>query len=103
MKAYEQMSKEELFEEKNRLLEEYKGYENAGLQLNMARGKPESAQLDLSMPMMDMINEEMGYRASDGTDCRNYGELDGIPEAKQFMAEIMECRPDQIIVFCPGE
>ncbi len=102
MKAYEQMSKEELFEEKKRLLEEYKGYENAGLQLNMARGKPESAQLDLSMPMMDMINEEMGYRASDGTDCRNYGELDGIPEAKQFMAEIMECRPDQIIVFGNG-
>ncbi len=102
MKAYEQMSKEELLEEQKRQLEVYKGFEEAGLKLNMARGKPESAQLDLSMPMMDMINEEQGYCAADGTDCRNYGELDGIPEAKQFMAQIMECRPDQVIAFGNG-
>lgn len=99
MKTYDQMTKEELLQEQEKLQKEYKGFEEAGLQLNMARGKPERAQLDLSMPMMDLLDSKSDCRAEDGTDCRNYGELDGIPEAKQLMAEIMECRPEQVIVF----
>lgn len=99
MKTYDQMTKEELLQEQEKLQKEYKGFEEAGLQLNMARGKPERAQLDLSMPMMDLLDSKSDCRAADGTDCRNYGELDGIPEAKQLMAEIMECRPEQVIVF----
>lgn len=99
MKTYDQMTKEELLQEQEKLQKEYKGFEEAGLQLNMARGKPERAQLDLSMPMMDLLDSKSECRAEDGTDCRNYGELDGIPEAKQLMAEIMECRPEQVIVF----
>lgn len=99
MKTYDQMTKEELLQEQEKLQKEYKGFEEAGLQLNMARGKPERAQLDLSMPMMDLLDSKSDCLAADGTDCRNYGELDGIPEAKQLMAEIMECRPEQVIVF----
>ena len=99
MKAYDQMTKEELLQEQEKLQKEYTGFEEAGLQLNMARGKPECTQLELSMPMMDLLNSKSDCLAADGTDCRNYGELDGIPEAKKLMAEIMECRPEQVIVF----
>lgn len=99
MKTYDQMTKEELLQEQEKLQKEYKGFEEAGLQLNMARGKPERAQLDLSMPMMDLLDSKSDCLAADGTDCRNYGELDGIPEAKKLMADVMECRPEQVIVF----
>ncbi len=99
MKTYAQMTKEELLQEQEKLQKEYKGFEEAGLQLNMARGKPERAQLDLSMPMLDLIDSKSDCLTEDGTDCRNYGELDGIPEAKALMAGIMECRPEQVIVF----
>ena len=99
MKTYKQMSREELLQEQQALQQEYKGYEEAGLQLNMARGKPESAQLDLSMPMMDIVDSKSDCTAEDGTDCRNYGEMDGLPEAKKLMAELMECKPEQVIVF----
>lgn len=99
MKTYDQMTKEELLQEQERLQKEYKGFEEAGLQLNMARGKPERAQLELSMPMLDLVDSKSDCLAEDGTDCRNYGELDGLPEARRLMAEIMECRPEQVIVF----
>ncbi len=99
MKRYDQLTREELLQEQEGLLQEYKGFEEAGLQLNMARGKPEHTQLELSMPMMDLLDSESDCLASDGTDCRNYGALDGIPEAKALMAGIMECKPEQVIVY----
>ncbi len=99
MKRYDQMTRDELLAEYTFLQQEYKGFEEAGLQLNMARGKPESKQLSLSMPMMDLLNSDSDCLALDGTDCRNYGALDGIPEAKELMAGIMECEPSQVIVY----
>ncbi len=99
MKRYDQLTREELLQEQEGLLQEYKGFEEAGLQLNMARGKPERTQLELSMPMMDLLDGKSDCLASDGTDCRNYGALDGIPEAKALMAGIMECKPEQVIVY----
>lgn len=77
------------------LTEQYEGYKQMGLALNMSRGKPSKAQLDLSMDMLD-IKE---VTAADGTDARNYGVLDGLPEAKQFMADFMSVPVDNIIVF----
>lgn len=77
------------------LTEQYEGYKQMGLALNMSRGKPSKAQLDLSMDMLD-IKE---VAAADGTDARNYGVLDGLPEAKQFMADFMSVPVDNIIVF----
>lgn len=77
------------------LTEQYEGYKQMGLALNMSRGKPSKAQLDLSMAMLD-IKE---ITAADGTDARNYGVLDGLPEAKQFMADFMSVPVESVIVF----
>lgn len=77
------------------LTEQYEGYKQMGLALNMSRGKPSKAQLELSMAMLD-IKETT---AADGTDARNYGVLDGLPEAKQFMADFMSVPVENVIVF----
>ena len=55
MPTYAEMGKEELNTLKTALTEEYETYKAQGLSLNMARGKPGSDQLDLSMPMLDIL------------------------------------------------
>ena len=65
---------------KETLLEEYAAFKAQGLNLNMSRGKPCTEQLDLSMPMLDMLNGKSEVAASTGDDCRNYGLPDGLPE-----------------------
>ncbi len=70
-----------------------------GLDLNMARGKPAPDQLDLSMPMLNVVNSKSDLFSEGGTDCRNYGVLDGLPEARSFMGEICGARPEQVIVY----
>ncbi len=76
----------------------YEEIKARGLALNMARGKPAAAQLDLSMPMLDILKCEAECFAEDGTDCRNYGVLDGIPEAKRLMAVLLDDEPENVIV-----
>ncbi|MCR5387725.1 MAG: aminotransferase class I/II-fold pyridoxal phosphate-dependent enzyme [Lachnospiraceae bacterium] len=98
MKPYLDMTKEELLAEKVKVEAEYKGFEEANLSLNMARGKPSPEQLDLSLEMLNIITPEDYLKAENGADCRNYGELDGIPEAKRLVAELMGCRPDMVCV-----
>lgn len=80
---------------KTDLQKQYEDYQKMGLSLNMSRGKPCKEQLDLSMPMLD-IKE---IKAADGTDARNYGVLDGLPEAKAFMADFMSAPVENVIVF----
>ena len=63
MKSFQEMTKEELTEEKKRLEKEYRKYQMRGLQLDMSRGKPSAEQLDLSMGIMDVLHSEIG-RAS---------------------------------------
>lgn len=99
MKAYASMSREELLAEQEKLQAEYKGYEEAGLQLNMARGKPEPAQLDLAKDMLSIVDAETVCKSESGDDCRNYGVMEGIIEARKLMAEIMEVKPEQVVVF----
>ncbi|MDD5833182.1 MAG: aminotransferase [Clostridiales bacterium] len=99
MKKYTEMSKDELREEFERLDKEYKKYSYNPLNLNMARGKPSPAQLDLSMEMMDVLSSKADLKCEDGTDCRNYGILTGIPEAKELFADVMEVNPDNMIIF----
>ena len=99
MKKYAEMTSEELKKEYETLLDTYKKYKYQSLSLNMARGKPSPAQLDLSMGMMDVLSSDSDLSCEDGSDCRNYGGLDGIPEAKELMADIMEVNPDNIIIF----
>ena len=67
--------------------------------LNMARGVPCKEQLDLSMPMMDVLNSEADMNCEDGIDCRSYGVLGGIPECKRLLGEIIEVPESNIIIF----
>ncbi len=69
------------------------------LKLNMARGKPGADQLDLSLPMLGMLASVEDCLAEDGTDCRNYGVLDGLPEAKRLLACMLDDEADNVIVF----
>lgn len=98
MTAYKDLTKEELLDLKNGLTKEFEEVKGKGLKLDMSRGKPSKAQLDLSMGMMDVLNSGTPLIGEDGTDCRNYGVLDGIKEAKQLMADMMEVSVDHVIV-----
>lgn len=99
MPTYADMTTEELTATRDALAHEYEGFKAKGLALNMARGKPSSAQLDLSMPMLTCVSTYEDCLAEDGTDCRNYGVLDGIPEAKRLMASMLDDDADHVIVF----
>ncbi len=98
MPAYAEMGTEELETLKHGLEREYAEIQAKGLSLNMARGKPGSDQLDLSMPLLTAVTTAEDCRAEDGTDCRNYGVLDGLPEAKRFMAAMLDDEPENVIV-----
>ena len=99
MKPYAEMTFEELSEEFANLKKQYKEYQNMDLNLNMSRGKPSLKQLDLSMGIMDVLNSNADMFCEDGTDCRNYGVLDGIEECKDLIGDMMENRPDNIIIY----
>ena len=99
MQPYQEMSKEELLKEKEVLEAEYKKFQHRGLQLDMSRGKPSQEQLDLSMGMMDVLSPYSDLACEDGTDCRNYGVLDGIAEAKVLIGDMIECNPENIIIY----
>lgn len=96
---YNDMSKEELLALKESLNKEYAEAKAKGLALDMSRGKPSVKQLDVSLGLLDTINSSSDLKALDGTDCRNYGVLDGIPEAKKLMADMMGTTPDHVIVY----
>lgn len=99
MKTYQEMTREELLQEKAELEAAYKKYQQRGLKLDMSRGKPSQEQLDLSMGMMDVLGSDSDLKCDDGTDCRNYGVLDGIQEAKVLLGDMIECHPDNIIIY----
>ncbi len=98
MKSYQEMTKDELLSLKETLEEEYKIEKDKGHDLNMARGKPGLSQLELAMPMLDVINSSSDMHTVLGNDTRNYGDLDGIGEARQLMADMMEVDKDNVIV-----
>ena len=98
-KKYAEMNKEELEKELVKLKAEYKKYQEMELSLNMARGKPCREQLDLSMGMMDTLSSDADLSCEDGTDCRNYGVLTGIREAKVLIGAMMENKPENIIIY----
>ena len=90
------MGKEELLEEKKKLEEIYAGYLARNLKLDMSRGKPCKEQLDLSIDMLTM--DPADYISETGLDSRNYGCLEGMPEARRLFAEIMGVRPEEVMV-----
>ncbi len=100
MKPYTEYSKEELLSCKAELEQAYKEAQAKGLKLDMSRGKPAAVQLDMGMGLMDALTKGSAMKSESGIDTRNYGGMDGIPEAKQLMAGIMGIQdPDQVIVF----
>ena len=98
MKAYKDMTREELLELKAQLEKEYKEEEAKGLKLNMARGKPGLSQLEIAMPMLDVVNSNSDMHTLLGTDTRNYGDLDGIGECRRLMAQMIGVEKDNVIV-----
>lgn len=99
MKSYKSMSQEELSTLYEELKKEYIDAKGKGLNLNMARGKPSKAQLDMSMDILDALSSKDNAITESGIDSRNYGDLTGIPEAKQLMADVMGTDPQNVIVF----
>lgn len=75
---------------------EYDAFQARKLALDMTRGKPCPAQLDLSLPLLDCLGRD--YKAADGTDCRNYGAVEGLPEARALFAELLEVEPSAVVV-----
>lgn len=94
MAEYSKMSREELLAEKEALENAYAKYKAMNLNLNMARGKPGPHQMDLAMELLKMAD----YTAADGSDARNYGNLEGLPEARNLFAGVMGVAPDEVFV-----
>ena len=99
MAAYNELSKEELLELKDQLEAQFTEVKAKNLKLDMSRGKPSAEQLNLSMEMMDVLTSHSKLTCEEGVDCRNYGVLDGIKEAKQLLADMMEVPKDNIVIF----
>lgn len=99
MTAYKDLSVEELQSLKKELEEQFAEIKAKNLKLDMSRGKPSKAQLDLSMGMMDVLSSEANLTCEEGVDCRNYGVLDGINEAKQLLSDMSEVPKENIVIF----
>ena len=97
MKPYAQLTAAEREQELSALCERYQNFQARGLSLNMARGKPGKAQLDLVSDMLTVLTDPAD--CMDGTvDVRNYGELTGIPSAKRLFADLLGTAPEEILV-----
>ncbi len=99
MKPYQELSREELLSLEEELQKAYDAFKNRNLKLDMSRGKPSKEQLDLSMGMMDVLSSGLNLVGEEGVDCRNYGVLDGIKEAKELLGAISEVSADKIIIY----
>lgn len=99
MKAYRDLSKDELRALQAGLQAQYDKLKEADIKLDMSRGKPGADQLDLSADMLDVLTSKSVFKGEDKVDLRNYGAFDGIKEAKELFAELMECPADHVMVF----
>lgn len=95
---YSQMSREQLLEQKNALMTEYEAKKALGLSLDLSRGKPGNKQLDLLTGMLDCISTNEDCRSENGVDYRNYGLLDGVPEAKKLFSDLLHIPEKNIFV-----
>lgn len=94
MANYFEMTRDELTAEKAALEEKYKKFQAMGLKLNMARGKPGPHQMDLAMGLLQMTD----YTTDAGTDARNYGDLEGLHEARELFGDVMGVKPEEVFV-----
>lgn len=93
--AYTELNPAELSTELSALEHAYEQACNTNLRLNLTRGKPSDAQLDLSDALDGILDED--YRAADGTDVRNYGGLRGLAETRELGAELLEAPASNIL------
>lgn len=99
MKPFKEMSREELLNEQSVLEAKFKEIKKMGLKLDMSRGKPAKDQLDLANGMMDVLNSHSDMKCEAGVDCRNYGIMDGIPEARRLLADMSEVPEKNILIY----
>lgn len=99
MKAYTEMTREELLQEHAILEAKFQEIKGKGLNLDMSRGKPSNAQLELSNGMMDVLHSDSDMKCEAGVDCRNYGIMDGIPEARRLLADMSEVPEKNILIY----
>ncbi len=97
MTSFKDHSSREIEERRAELMARYQEFQSRNLQIDMTRGKPSPEQLDLAADMLTCVDGQ-SYQTQDGIDCRNYGGLDGIPEAKRLFAQYLEVEPDEIVV-----
>ncbi len=95
MKQVTEMTREELLTFKEEVQKQYEEFKAQGLKLDMSRGKPAAAQLDLTNGLFSALDD---YHTESGLDARNYGVLDGIPEAKKLFSELLGIPAEKIIV-----
>ena len=99
MKPYCERTREELLKEKQELEAKFAEVKAKGLKLDMSRGKPSKDQLDLSNGMMDVLSSSADMVCEAGVDCRNYGIMDGIPEARRLLADMSEVPEKDILIY----
>lgn len=100
MKSYKELSREELEQLLRQLGKAYEDAKGKGLKLDMSRGKPSVSQLDMGMDFMDILNSSSDFQTEAGLDTRNYGLMDGIPEAKELMAQMMGVPSAEQVIVC---
>ncbi|MBD5146063.1 MAG: aminotransferase class I/II-fold pyridoxal phosphate-dependent enzyme [Ruminococcus sp.] len=93
-----EMSKEELSAFRSECEKEYENYKAKGMKLDMSRGKPSTEQLDLAMPMFDVFTNAASMLTADGIDCRNYGCLTGIHDAKVLFGDLLGVKEEELII-----
>ena len=98
MESLKSMSKEQLLEMEADLEKQFEDVKGKGISLDMSRGKPAPAQLDMGNKLFDALGGSDSMLSENGMDCRNYGGLEGIPEARKLMADILEVSAENVIV-----
>lgn len=98
MASYQDLSTPQLQSMLSDFRAQYAEFQKKGLKLDMSRGKPAADQLDLSMPLFDVLNSSSDMNTSDGFDIRNYGVVDGVMDAKRLFGELMGVSTEEIIL-----
>ncbi len=98
MKKYAELSSAELQKEYGAVMTEYEKYKEMGLKLDLSRGKPNSEQLDISLPLLSALSSREDCFSEAGIDCRNYGIIDGLPEMKRLFSEMLGIKEEYITV-----
>ncbi len=98
VKAYSELTKEELMQVIQAEQEKLDKWGSMSLTLDLTRGKPNQAQLDLSTEMLHIISDRGDCFSESGLDCRNYGILDGLPETKRLFSELLDVPAENVLV-----